>query len=183
MKDKKEYYKKWYEENKERIKEKRKDYLNKYREDNKEKLAEKSNDTEYKAKRNAYMREYYQRTRDERRAYCNKYRNEIRPERAFYERCRKFGLTTEQFLDMVKKQDGKCALCGRVPPITKKCKDGFNIDHDHSCCSGKTACGKCVRALLCVNCNNGIGCFADDIDRLQAAIKYLPKWKTGGEWQ
>lgn len=61
-----------------------------------------------------------------------------------------------------------CKVCGRVG--VKK----MNIDHDHSCCpKNKRSCGKCVRGVLCRDCNLGIGHFKDDIDLLKRAIKYL----------
>lgn len=39
-----------------------------------------------------------------------------------------------------------CAVCKRSDK--KLC-----VDHDHSCCSGGTSCGKCVRGMVCHSCN------------------------------
>lgn len=47
------------------------------------------------------------------------------------------------------------------------------VDHDHSCCPGKTSCGKCVRGLLCGNCNTILGRMRDDASALLRAAKYL----------
>jgi Recombination endonuclease VII len=83
----------------------------------------------------------------------------------------KYNISLVQYNEMLVKQDNQCAAC----------KDTFtglpHIDHDHSCCSGKTSCGSCIRGLLCVTCNNGLGCFKDDINRLLNAISYLEKFK------
>ena len=45
------------------------------------------------------------------------------------------------------------------------------IDHCHS--TGK------FRALLCGDCNKGLGFFKDDIHRLENAITYLNNWSGG----
>jgi len=59
-----------------------------------------------------------------------------------------------------------CAICEK--PETAK-RNGkvlpLSVDHDHK--TGKP------RALLCAGCNRGIGLFADDPDRLEAAARYL----------
>jgi hypothetical protein len=47
------------------------------------------------------------------------------------------------------------------------------IDHDHACCPGENSCGQCVRALLCIYCNTGIGYFKDEPERLEQAAAYL----------
>jgi hypothetical protein len=49
----------------------------------------------------------------------------------------------------------------------------FTIDHDHSCCDSVKTCGRCVRGILCVNCNAGLGNFDDNADLLVLAIEYL----------
>jgi len=76
------------------------------------------------------------------------------------------GLSTEGYAFMLQAQEHKCALCGAdgVPLL---------IDHDHTCCPGKTSCGKCVRGLLCRRCNTGLGFFKDDLDMLARAAAYL----------
>jgi len=64
---------------------------------------------------------------------------------------RLYGLSPEQYDEMLAKQDGKCALCLR--PQDKK---HFSVDHDHRCCQGKKSCGKCVRGILCQPCNRRV---------------------------
>ena len=74
-------------------------------------------------------------------------------------------------------QKGKCAICGSKDTGRKSDKY-FQIDHDHSCCKGGKSCGKCIRGLLCANCNNGLGRFRDNIELLKNAIAYLEKWAS-----
>lgn len=81
---------------------------------------------------------------------------------------RKYGVDDKTFKKMLRVQENTCAICctpfnGHAP----------NVDHDHSCCSGDTACGSCYRGLLCGNCNRGLGGFKDDIDLLRLAAKYI----------
>lgn len=80
-----------------------------------------------------------------------------------------YGITIDQHEAMLASQGGGCAICGGPT------KDGraFFVDHDHSCCPGQRTCGKCVRGLLCGDCNLGIGYFDDDIARMEQAITYL----------
>ena len=80
-----------------------------------------------------------------------------------------YGLTNEQLAAML----GRCAICGTTEPGTK----GWQVDHDHACCPGVGSCGNCVRGVLCVECNMGIGRFHDDPARLLAAIDYLTRPK------
>lgn len=47
------------------------------------------------------------------------------------------------------------------------------VDHDHKCCPGKTSCGKCVRGLLCGNCNTILGRQRDDAEVFLRMAEYL----------
>ena len=68
----------------------------------------------------------------------------------------------------------ECEICGTNEPDSR----GWCIDHDHSCCDGKKACGKCVRGLLCQKCNTIIGFANDDLQILKAAISYLERYSA-----
>ena len=79
----------------------------------------------------------------------------------------KYKITSDDYSNMLNKQDGKCAICNRIEKsITKNKKiKPLGVDHDHK--TGK------IRGLLCTNCNVGLGYFEDDPDILIKAIKYL----------
>lgn len=79
------------------------------------------------------------------------------------------GITREQYDKLLRKQRGKCAICREAETMERR----LAVDHDHKCCPGKKSCGKCVRGLLCGNCNNGLGRFKDDVRLLARAIHYL----------
>jgi hypothetical protein len=76
-----------------------------------------------------------------------------------------YRMTIDDFIEAFEKQSGKCKICN----LSKK----LTVDHDHSCCSRKLTCGKCVRGLICSSCNTMIGLANDDVVILKAAIKYL----------
>lgn len=84
--------------------------------------------------------------------------NTKRPALREYQRERqrfwRYGITAEQFDELLEKQGGACALCGRTEPDHKF---GWQLDHDHNCCPTKArSCGKCVRGILCFRCNNTV---------------------------
>lgn len=88
-------------------------------------------------------------------------RPEVRArERAGYLK-RKFGITPEQYDEMLAAQGGVCALCGRTP----RDDISLHVDHDH-----RTG---VIRKLLCFQCNNALGDLGDDPDLLRAAADYL----------
>jgi hypothetical protein len=75
---------------------------------------------------------------------------------------RKYGLSWEEYVSMMDKQQGRCLLCGSEGSG----KDNkLVVDHDHD--TGE------VRGLLCWSCNVGMGLFKEDIDLLQKVIKYI----------
>jgi hypothetical protein len=73
-----------------------------------------------------------------------------------------YGITLQDWNNMFEAQEGQCAICK-----THQCNTGksFAVDHDHK--TGK------VRALLCANCNTGLGKFNDNIETLERAVQYL----------
>jgi hypothetical protein len=77
-----------------------------------------------------------------------------------------YNLTKKQFLDLVNQQQGCCAIC-------KNPTQDWCVDHDHACCPGDKSCGRCIRGLLCVHCNTGLGYFKDNITALIAAAHYI----------
>lgn len=87
----------------------------------------------------------------------------------------KFGLTWDDYVSMIEAQGARCAICGH--PDGRGGRD-WAIDHDRSCCAGVRSCGRCVRGLLCMNCNRALGYFEDDIDRLRGAAEYLTKYRA-----
>ena len=60
-----------------------------------------------------------------------------------------YQLSLEEYEKLLASQDGVCAICKRSPKSRR-----LAVDHDHSCCPGKSSCGECVRGLLCTNCNS-----------------------------
>lgn len=83
---------------------------------------------------------------------------------------RTYGISVAQYEVMLSRQGGGCAICG-----VGESSDGsfLAVDHDHACCPDTKSCGGCVRGLLCRSCNQGLGCFRDDIERMRNAIEYL----------
>lgn len=74
-----------------------------------------------------------------------------------------YGITIEEFEQMVELQAGKCAICGG--PLIMGVKQGASVDHCHT--TGE------IRGVLCGPCNTGLGLFKEDANILQAAVKYL----------
>lgn len=74
---------------------------------------------------------------------------------------RAFGMTLEQFDELLLRQDHKCAICHTATPSGR----GWHVDHCHS--SGK------IRGILCHHCNVILGHAKDDVGHLQACTAYL----------
>lgn len=94
---------------------------------------------------------------------------------------RSFGISIKDHDEMLKKQKGVCAICGKPESHghynVKQSKvvklKNLAVDHDHTT--------NRVRGLLCQRCNRGIGLFGDDIQTLEKAIQYLNKHKNKKE--
>lgn len=81
----------------------------------------------------------------------------------------KYGLDIVQLKELWGNKVCRNSACGE----TKR----LHIDHDHSCCPGDTSCGKCVRGLLCFQCNHALGNVKDSPRKLQGLINYLNETK------
>jgi hypothetical protein len=84
----------------------------------------------------------------------------------------RYGITLEQYDEMVISQGGCCAICGTTDPGRY---DNWHIDHDHACCPGRKSCGKCLRGLLCDVCNRVVLPTVEG-PLLDAALAYLARW-------
>jgi hypothetical protein len=74
---------------------------------------------------------------------------------------RKFGITLEQYDELLARQGGVCSLCQR-PPSSSSSR---HVDHDHE--TGQ------IRGPLCFRCNNALGDFDDDPMLLRMAARYV----------
>lgn len=84
----------------------------------------------------------------------------------------RYGLTEEEYNDLLEAQNGGCAVCGsKVPGGPGR----FHVDHDHMCCPSGKSCGRCVRGLLCIQCNTAAGLLQDDPVRILALLEYIEK--------
>lgn len=89
-----------------------------------------------------------------------------------------YHLTLADWDHMLAEQGGGCAVCGGGPSGPGRGGAQFHVDHDHACCPGVGSCGRCVRGILCSNCNTMIGLAKDDAVRLLAAAEYLQKFQN-----
>lgn len=73
---------------------------------------------------------------------------------------KRYGMTLEERDAMLEDQDFRCACCGDPLTLEKS-----HVDHSHATDE--------VRGILCQLCNQGLGMFQDDPNRLRMAINYL----------
>jgi hypothetical protein len=75
----------------------------------------------------------------------------------------RYGISVEQYKELLVQQDGKCAIC--KSPHSKVTGRNFHVDHCHT--TGN------IRGILCHHCNTALGAFNDDINMLTEALYYL----------
>jgi hypothetical protein len=85
----------------------------------------------------------------------------------------KYRITADQWQGLFDAQQGVCYLCDDEFDTEAKRQRAIHVDHDHACCPGDRTCGKCIRGLACARCNQGIGHFYDDPDRMIKAAERL----------
>lgn len=81
---------------------------------------------------------------------------------------RLYGITPEQYNEVLEKQDGCCAVCLKPKEHFKK---RLNVDHDHH--TGE------IRGLLCVDCNHRMIGRRRDPELYESAARYL---RQGTGW-
>jgi hypothetical protein len=81
--------------------------------------------------------------------------------RYFYDIQRRYGVSKQEFKRLFSEQNGACAICSNKLLVGSQ----LHVDHCHVT--------KTVRALLCRDCNKGIGFLKENVGVLKAAIAYL----------
>lgn len=126
----------------------------------------------YHERAKLYARNYIKRPgcrekgRERQRRYSQTERGRVSMIKGHLKAC--YGMSLEEFNDIMINQKGLCAIC-RQPQVHGK-RRRLYVDHDH-----KTG---AIRGLLCCNCNSGIGRFSDDPHLLNRAIKYLRSFRS-----
>ena len=115
---------------------------------------------EYKKYKN-YEKEYCKTNKKEIAERKKMYRNRNREQEKIYKLKSKYGITFEEYKDLLKKQNNSCAICRK--PFDKNISP--LLDHNHQT--------KIVQGLLCRSCNTGLGNFKEDREIMDAAINYL----------
>lgn len=106
----------------------------------------------------------YTGTKEERKRKASSVWKEKNPDKVLNKRYKeRYGITYEQYKDMLKEQNHKCFLCGADEVDVTRSK--LCVDHCHA--TGK------IRKLLCHSCNCGLGHFNDDPEILKKAVAYL----------
>lgn len=103
-----------------------------------------------KEKQDKYNKEYRS-THEENKEH----KNELRIKR-------QYGITINEYNDMLKKQDNKCAICGKELIVGNEI---IHIDHSHI--TGK------VRGILCMKCNLQLGVYENNKELFKLMAKYL----------
>lgn len=75
-----------------------------------------------------------------------------------------YGISLEDYNNLVEQQNNLCAICGNPEP-----HEGASLAVDHNHTTGK------IRELLCSRCNLLLGHSKDSIETLKKAIQYLVK--------
>lgn len=81
-----------------------------------------------------------------------------------------FGITLAEYNEILHKQNNVCAICEKVSFTRNGKLTSLHVDHCHK--TGKN------RALLCNQCNNGLGRFMDNVENLRKAADYIEKYQN-----
>jgi hypothetical protein len=165
-----EYNKKYKEENRDKELLRLKEYYYKnqayykqkqkeWRQNNKEHLKELKKQS-YREHAIKYNRKYYYTHRDKRSKYGKLYYKKNKERIRDRNLQRDYNITFADKQRMYETQQGRCGICQKFFLITK-----LKVDHCH-----KT---NHIRGLLCDRCNTSLGLMDEDIESLRNMIKYL----------
>lgn len=116
-----------------------------------------------------YAQKYPERAREAQKRYNAKHPDRVRRRQRDHQLKRHYGMSVEQFEELLAKQGHKCAVCERDNSKDDAVgKRRWHVDHCH-----KT---KNVRGVLCPACNMALGLLKDDTRVLQKAISYLESY-------
>jgi hypothetical protein len=135
----------------------------------------------------AYTRAYYDKNQEKLKAYgrvqSKRYREENK-EMVLQKKLNQwlvlnFKRTTEWYESTLLEQGGHCFLCNYVPSGRR-----LQVDHDHKCCptdkAHRRTCGKCIRGLLCENCNTDLGRLENWLQQMDLTLSTIVP--TLGTW-
>lgn len=81
--------------------------------------------------------------------------------------------------------DPGCEICGvdLLAKTRESSHGGYRsllvVDHDHGCCPVDTrSCGRCVRGLICRDCNTVAGLLRDEPKHARSMADYLDRWRN-----
>ncbi len=108
----------------------------------------------------------------------------------FIREMRNYGTTTAWYSDVLIEQKGLCSMCGHLSHHHGTIQR-LQVDHNHECCDLHTkSCGKCLRGLLCADCNINLSYLEKFLSDyyvmpvaakpgtwLEKALQYLMKWQ------
>ena len=105
--------------------------------------------------------------------YQRKYLAKNKDKQKHQDLIKKYGISLDQYKEQHQVQSGVCAICGNPETIVdKRSKRVRHLAVDHNHTTGQ------IRGLLCMGCNQGIGNFQEDLDRLKKAVTYLEKYNV-----
>lgn len=130
---------------------------------------------EYHRQRQARLRkEDPERVKAAKRRWEKKNPEKVAASRRRYEIKRKYGITWDQYVQLLEAQSHACAIClrpeGAAHPVTGNVMS-LAVDHDHV--TGE------VRGLLCRLCNVGISQLGESPETLRRAADYLSGSRAG----
>ncbi len=153
----------------------------------KDPIKRKENNEKYRKKYQKELREKNKKWREENKQhlkeYFLKYRNTFTkgsPEQALYLRrrmlMRTYGITLEQYEEILKNQNGVCAICEKPPGVDKNGKFiSLAVDHHH-----KYKGLESVRGLLCWTCNrrliSNLGDRENAVELFSKAAEYVKRY-------